>query len=146
MKNRVLFPLAAVFLAQSCLTGTDVKVENLQGSWVATHIAYANVNDDTDVADLFALGVRASMDIGPAGAFTLALDIPGEGVDVQNGEMTTDNNNVVWVIGTDTIPGEVFLQDDQVSFQMLSGATRDFNGDGQLDEARINLVLNRLSS
>lgn len=146
MKNRIISHITVVLVALACLNGTEVEVQQLEGNWIATHIAFANVNDDTDVADLFAEGWRAAMDIAASGEFTLALDDPDAGTRVQNGEMTTDDNNVVWVIGTDTIIGEVFLEDGQVSFQMLSGATRDFNGDGQLDEAKINLVLQRLSS
>ena len=146
MKNREILSTAGVLGLLACLNGTEVEVQDLQGNWIATHIAYANVIDDTDVEDLGALGWRGAMDIAASGAFTLALEDPDAGTQVRNGEMTTDGNNTIWVFGTDSIIGEVFLQDDQVSFQMLSGATRDFNGDGTPDEARINLVLQRVSS
>lgn len=146
MKNRVISPIAVVLVSLACLNGTEVEVQDLQGNWIATHIAAVNAQDDTDVADLFALGWRGAMDIAASGAFTLALEDPNAGTQVRNGDMTTEDNNAVWIIGTDTINGEVFLEDDQVSFQMLSGARRDFDDDGVLDNAKINLVLNRVSS
>ena len=54
MKNRIISPIAVVLVALACLNGTEVEVPQLEGNWIATHIAFVNVNDDTDVADLFA--------------------------------------------------------------------------------------------
>ena len=55
MKNRIISPMAVVLVSFACLSGTEVEVQELQGNWIATHIAYANVNDDTDVEDLVPL-------------------------------------------------------------------------------------------
>ena len=144
MRNRFISPIAVVLVSLACLNGTEVEVQQLQGTWIATHIGFVSGADDTDVGDLFALGWRAALDIAATGEFTIALEDPDAGTMVEDGEMTTEGNNFVWVIGTDTITGEVFLQDDQVSFQMLTGQRTDFSGDEVKD--KLNFVLSRVSS
>ena len=141
------FLAAALLVGAStpaCITSTDVgDVADLAGFWTASHAIYSELADPTNRFDLIAEGFGVTMDIEPSGAWVLTVAL-GELVATSSGTMTVDGKLLSIVDETGTNTGRAYLEGDQVAIQLRGGLQEwDFDGDGEAEPAKLNLVMDR---
>lgn len=141
-----LLSVACTSLLAACLTGTDVAVQDLTGSWDATKIVYVETKIGKRAsANLTTMGYDAQMDIDAQGNFTLVIDDGAGTTSTIEGKHATDRNRLTTTINGTEHEGEVFLEGDLVTFQLDGGVSYDFVGDGVEVPAGLNLVMNRVT-
>ena len=140
--------LAAALLvgasSPGCIASTDVgDVADLAGFWVASNAIYSELADPTNRFDLIAEGFGVTMDIEPGGAWVLTMTL-GDLVATSSGTMAVEGKLLSIVDETGTNTGRAYLEGDQVAIQIRGGLQQwDFDGDGQEEPAKLNLVMDR---
>lgn len=143
---RAWLPFSVACLAIACTNPTDVKIEELEGFWLASQARFVNPLDEKNYnVDLIEAGYAVTLEIEASGAFSLTVDPPLVAATVVAGTMVVDGKNLTLSVGETTGQGEVFLEGDQVAFRLSAGLEYDFKGNGEPIPARLLLVMDRAS-
>jgi len=141
---RIATPVLAIALMAGCKSATDVQVNDLQGTWLASQARYSGIeNPKNNNFDLIEEGFTVVFASDGSGDFVIRLDDPEGESEFIAGTLEIDGTNVVVDDGART--GEVFLEGDQMAFSIDGGLEVDFNGNGEEIPARLLLVLDRES-
>ena len=136
--------LLAAASSHGCIASTDVgDVAELAGFWVASHAIYSALADPTQRFDLIDEGFGVTMDIEPGGAWVLTMTL-GDLVATSSGTMAVEGKLLSIVDETGTNTGRAYLEGEQVAIQIRGGLQQwDFDGDGEAEPAKLNLVMDR---
>ena len=163
MKNNSfagLMLLFFAFLLVSCssddsgggtLTGTELSISDIQGTWNVTSFVFVKVCDpgvDCPVVevDLIEEGATATFVIQNNGAFTITSTVPGSGQEIITGQMSFDED--LLVIEFDDSPGEddyfgIQLTNNKNNLSISGPVEYDFDMDGTDEPAEVNITLVR---
>ena len=153
------FLLTILFLIFSCsssddsggLSGTDLSISELQGSWTVTSLVFGKLCDPgvdcpVEEVDVIEEGATATLTIQGNGRFTILSAIPGGGSETITGQMSFDED--LLVLEFDDVPGEeeyygIQLSNNGNTLAINGNAEYDFDGDGTDEPANLNLVCSR---
>ena len=139
--------VAALALGAGCESATEVLVEDLQGTWVASQVRIVDLEFPKEGNfDLIELGYTAIFVSDGSGNFVIRLDDPEGESEFITGSLEIDGTDVVAKTADATGSGEVFLQDEQAALSLTAGLTFDFKGDGKEKPAKLLLVMDREST
>jgi len=139
---RIATPMLTVAVMAGCKSATDVQVNELQGTWIASQARYSGLEDaKNNNLDLIEEGFSVVFVSDAAGAFVITLTDPQSVDETISGQLEIDGTNLVVTGGIDRT-GEVFLEGEQVAFSITGGLEVDF-GNGQEIPARLLLVMDR---
>lgn len=122
------------------LTGDGVSIDDLTGSWRATHARFGVVEGPVREVDVVADGGSVSLEIRNDGRFTLTITRAGAAPDRSTGRLGFDEE--LLVVSFDDDPDEFEFYSLQVTPTTLSiqgPATFDFDGDGTEEAADVAL-------
>ena len=139
--------VAALILGAGCESATDVLVEDLQGTWVASQVRVVDIElPKENNFDLIERGYAAIFVSDGSGDFVIRLDDPEGESEFITGSMEIDGTDIVIETADATGSGDVFLQDEQAALNLTGGLTFDFKGDGIEKPAKLLLVMDREST
>ena len=138
--------LAVIGFTAGCESSTDVQVDDLEGTWIASQVRIVDIEVPKESNfDLIELGYQAIFVSTATGSFTIRLDDPEGESEFITGTLSTDGTDVVVETENGTSSGEVFLEDEQAALSITAGLTFDFKGDGTEKPAKLLLVMDRVS-
>jgi len=138
--------LAVIGFTSGCESSTDVQVEDLEGTWIASQVRIVDIELPKESNfDLIELGYQAIFVSTATGSFTIRLDDPEGESEFITGTLVTDGTDVVVETENGTSSGEVFLEDEQAALSITAGLTFDFNENGEEKPAKLLLVMDRQS-
>ena len=138
--------LAAIGFSAGCESSTEVQVEDLEGTWLASQVRIVDIELPKESNfDLIELGYQAIFVSTATGSFTIRLDDPEGESEFITGTLSIDGTDVVVETENGTSSGEVFLQDEQAALSITAGLTFDFKGNGEEKPAKLLLVMDRQS-
>lgn len=149
--TRAALLLAVPVLLASC--GTDdlvgVRPDLLEGDWSATAIEFVNRANPTEVVDLIEQGAAGELTLDADHTFRFAVMQTGLDPEVFTGEWHVSGSKGESVIFSMEMQGEpvswAFAAKLAGANLTLDGASTsyDFNGDGTVDPATLNLAFRR---
>ena len=148
MKKLVLIaaPVMAIALMAGCKSPSEVFVEDLEGTWLASQARYSGLEDaKNNNYDLIENGFTAVFISDGSGDFAIRLDDPEGESEFVIGTLEIDGTNVLVTTTDGGGDGEIFLEGEQVAFSLTGGIEFDFNGDGRETEAMLLLVMDRVA-
>ena len=138
--------LAVIGFTAGCESSTDVQVDDLEGTWIASQVRIVDIEVPKESNfDLIELGYQAIFVSTATGSFTIRLDDPEGESEFITGTLSTDGTDVIVETENGTSSGEVFLEDEQAALSITAGLTFDFKGDGTEKPAKLLLVMDRVS-
>jgi hypothetical protein len=141
----VIAPVMAIALMAGCNSATEVFVEDLEGTWLASQARYSGLEDaKNNNFDLIENGFTAVFISDGSGDFVIRLDDPDGESEFVTGTLVIDGTNLLVTTQDGGGDGEVFLEGEQVAFSLTGGIEFDFNGDGRETDARLLLVMDRI--
>jgi hypothetical protein len=141
----------AVLLASlGCQPATDVEIDDLDGTWVATEARIEDLEGyKLGNVDLIAAGWNVAFSSPGNGEFTLVLD-PPDAPDVQGitGVMEISGTRATFTTDAGVSTGDVFYDrdDHQLALSITGGLTYDFSGNGTEKPAKLLVVMDQVSS
>ncbi len=158
MKIQRFFQLSAIsifMLFGSCssddgggsLTGTNISISDIQGSWNVTSFVFDRAAEGPVLRiDLIEEGATASMTIQSNGRFTINSTVPGGGQETITGQMSFDED--ILLIEFDDDPGEeeffsIQLTNNDNTLTISGPAEYDFDDDGMDEPAFVTIVFVR---
>ena len=138
--------VVALLAAVGCETTTDVQVEDLQGTWVASEAIIEDLEGfKLGNFDLIQLDYTVVFASPGDGDFTIRLAPPEGDPEYIVGSLEIDGTDATVTTAESVTAGEVFRQDDQAALSLTAGLTYDFSGNGQEVPAKLLLVMDRVS-
>jgi hypothetical protein len=138
--------LAVIGFTAGCESSTEVQVEDLAGTWVASQLRIVDIELPKESNfDLIELGYQAIFVSTGTGSFTIRLEDPEGESRFITGTLEIDGTDVVVTTAGGVSGGEVFVEDEQAALSLTAGLTFDFNGNGEEKPAKLLLVMDRQS-
>lgn len=130
------------------LQGTNLSVSDISGNWNATSAVFGlDVAGPVQEIDVVAEGGSVTLSIQSGGRFTLSISEPSEPSDNSSGSLCFDEDLLVVSFDEDSPDDYEFFAiqlNSGTNTLTIEGPTSfDFDGDGQLEPARVILVLTR---
>ena len=121
-----------------------VTVAHLEGSWVATEYRLISQPTAVDTFDIIAENGSLSVTFDELGRYTANVAEPGEPPIVETGAATVLNDRLILIsVGQPSVPTEYMVQVSGDAVALQRQTRFDFGGDGTLEDARVEIVLNR---
>lgn len=130
------------------LQGTNVSVSDISGNWNATSAVFGlDATGPAQEIDVVAEGGSVTLNIQSSGRFTLSISEPSAPSDNSSGSLCFDEDLLVVSFDEDSPDDYEFFGiqfNSGTNTLIIEGPTSfDFDGDGQLEPARVRLVLTR---
>lgn len=141
---------AVLLTALGCQPATDVEIDQIQGTWVATEARLEDLEGyKLGNVDLIAEGWNVAFSSPGNGEFTLVLDSPDDpGVQGITGVMEINGTRATFTTETNVTNGDIFFDTDdhQLALSITGGLTYDFSGNGNEKPAKLLVVMDQVSS
>jgi len=119
-------------------------VPDLEGSWVATEYRLISQPTAVDTFDVIAENGSLSFTFDELGRYTANVAEPGEPPIVETGAATIQGDRLILIaVGQPSEPTEFVVQVSGDTVALQRQTHFDFGGDGTLEDARVEIVLNR---
>ena len=145
-----LCAFGAIMLGVSgCQSTTDVEINDLNGTWVATEARLEDLESfKLGNIDLIAAGYEVGFSSPGNGEFTLVLDPPDEDPDYVTGVMEINGTRATFTTDDNVTNGNVFYDPDdrQLALSITGGLTYDFSGNGNEKPAKLLVVMDQVSA
>lgn len=136
---REMFMLAGLLFLGACEGGTDITVENLEGTWDATAYVYTNKANPSQSADIVALHGATMTLVVQANGTTASTFNDGRGsTSSDSGNFNASGSNLTLA----GITYQAALDGDRLTLTSGSGEY-DFDGNGSKDAATVRISLRR---
>jgi hypothetical protein len=119
-------------------------VVDLEGSWVATEYRLISQPTAVDTFDIIAENGSLSITFDELGRYTANVAEPGEPPIVETGAATIQGDRLILIsVGQPSAPTEFIVQVSGDTIALQRQTRFDFGGDGTLEDARVEILLNR---
>ncbi len=140
--TRSLTAIAVGLAALACGDATGVDPEDLVGTWSAFTAIATNPANQSETADLVAMGVSVTFTIEASGRIETIFEFQ-DIVDRDVGTLTVTDGEFTLVIDGRPVTGTISRQDDTLMMHVITGLEWDFGDDGLDEPATLLLEMQR---